>query len=147
MGIAAVTAACYAFTAPAWAGVANAGVPGAPAANPTAGLPWGNYTGSLDEVFPAYNAAGGLRKRLLGLIALRPLVRWFGSWYPDATAESVARDYIDNDSAGGRSRRARALAARLVDGYLWLGRPWLDNQNDPFELQRSLALARTSPFS
>ena len=43
-------------------------------------------------------------------------------------------------------RRARTLARSVVDAYLWLGRPWLDNQNDPFDLQRSLALARTTPF-
>ena len=40
----------------------------------------------------------------------------------------------------------RRLAARYEDADLWIGRPWLYNQNDPFELARSLALARTSPF-
>jgi hypothetical protein len=46
----------------------------------------------------------------------------------------------------GLSRRARNQARRLVDAYLWIGRPWLYNQADPFDLQRSLALARTTPF-
>jgi endoglucanase len=46
----------------------------------------------------------------------------------------------------GLSRHARSLAARLVDGYLWIGRPWLVNQASPFDLQRSLAIARTTPF-
>jgi endoglucanase len=46
----------------------------------------------------------------------------------------------------GMSRRARAVAARWVDGYLWIGRPWLDFQASPFDLQRSLAIARTSPY-
>ena len=41
--------------------------------------------------------------------------------------------------------RDRGLAARYVDGYLWYGRPWLDNQADPFDLSRSLALAATTP--
>jgi endoglucanase len=47
----------------------------------------------------------------------------------------------------GLSPQVRSLAARFVDAYLWIGRPWLDNQADPFDLQRSLALARTTPFS
>jgi hypothetical protein len=46
----------------------------------------------------------------------------------------------------GLSRRDRVTASRLVDAYLWIGRPWLYNQNDPFDLHRSLALARTTPF-
>jgi endoglucanase len=44
------------------------------------------------------------------------------------------------------SRRARAMAARWVDGYVWLGRPWLDYQASPFDVRRSLAIARTTPF-
>lgn len=40
----------------------------------------------------------------------------------------------------------RRTAARLVDAYLWFGRPWLDDQADPFDLARSLQLAATSPF-
>jgi endoglucanase len=46
----------------------------------------------------------------------------------------------------GLSRRARGIAQRLVDAYLWFGRPWLDNQAAPFDLQRALALARSTPF-
>ena len=46
----------------------------------------------------------------------------------------------------GLSRSLVALAGRAVDGYLWIGRPWLDNQSDPFDLQRALALARTTPY-
>jgi hypothetical protein len=40
----------------------------------------------------------------------------------------------------------RGLAGRLVDAYLWIGRPWLVDQNDPFDLARSLQLAATTPF-
>ena len=40
----------------------------------------------------------------------------------------------------------RRIAARSVDAYLWIGRPWLINQAEPFDLQRTLALARTTPF-
>lgn len=42
--------------------------------------------------------------------------------------------------------RDRGLAARYVDAYLWYGRPWLDDQADPFDLSRSLSLAATAPF-
>jgi len=63
---------------------------------------WGNYAGPLDEVLPAYRAASGPQRRLLGLIALRPRVHWFGSQYSDAEAEQVARQYIDSVT-GGRS--------------------------------------------
>jgi endoglucanase len=44
------------------------------------------------------------------------------------------------------SPSTRALATGLVDGYLWIGRPWLANQADPFDLSRALALARSTPF-
>ena len=44
------------------------------------------------------------------------------------------------------SPTARRIAARLVDGYLWIGRPWLVRQAAPFDLQRSLAVARSTPF-
>jgi hypothetical protein len=44
------------------------------------------------------------------------------------------------------SARAASIARRLVDAYLWIGRPWLYNQNDPFVLPRALALARSTPY-
>lgn len=37
-------------------------------------------------------------------------------------------------------------AATYVDGYVWVGRPWLHDQSNPFELNRALAVARTTPF-
>lgn len=37
-------------------------------------------------------------------------------------------------------------AEQYVDGYLWFGRPWLVRQAAPFSLQRSLQVARTTPF-
>jgi endoglucanase len=98
----------------ALAGVANAGVADAAASDPLAGIPWGNYTGRNDEVFPAYRQASGEDKRLLGLIALRPRVRWFGSWYPDSRAESTARDYIANATHGNPNALAQLAVFRLV---------------------------------
>jgi len=44
------------------------------------------------------------------------------------------------------SRGARAIAARYADAYGWVGRPWLDYGSDPFDLQRALGLARSTPF-
>jgi endoglucanase len=49
-------------------------------------------------------------------------------------------------SRWGLTAANRALATRYVDGYLWFGRPWLYMQADPFDLQRALALARTTPY-
>jgi endoglucanase len=98
------------------AGVANGGIPGAPSSNPLAGLPWGNYAGSLDEVFPAYRAAAGRQRHLLGLIALRPRVRWFGAWYSDDEAEAAASDYIANVT-GGRSDVLAQMAVFRVDPW------------------------------
>ncbi len=48
--------------------------------------------------------------------------------------------------AWGLSPEVAAQAARYVDGYLWVGRPWLRNQADPFVLSRALQLVRTTPY-
>ncbi|MDQ6641396.1 MAG: glycoside hydrolase family 6 protein [Actinomycetota bacterium] len=46
----------------------------------------------------------------------------------------------------GLSETDKAHARSYVDGYLWFGRPWLYRQADPFDLQRALSLARTTPY-
>jgi len=51
------------------------------------------------------------------------------------------------DPRWGLSVRTRRIAGRLVDGYLWFGRPWLVGQTSPFDLQRTLGLAATWPFA
>ena len=109
--LAVLVGAGLAGSSPAMAGVANAGVPGASPSDPLVGLPWGNYSGRDDEVFPAYRQAQGENKRLLGLIALRPRVRWFGSWYSDAY--SAARDYIDNVTQGDPNTLAQLAVFRV----------------------------------
>jgi endoglucanase len=48
--------------------------------------------------------------------------------------------------AWGLSTTDAANAAVYVDGYLWIGRPWLYMQSDPFDLKRALAVARTTPY-
>ena len=50
------------------------------------------------------------------------------------------------DPKWGLSARDRRLAARYVDAYLWFGRPWLYNQASPFDMNRALTLARTTPY-
>jgi endoglucanase len=96
----------------ALAGVASSGLAGASSANPLGGMRWGNYSGPLDEVFPAYRSATGDNKRLLGLIALRPRVRWFGSWVPDPGP--MVRQYIDNVTGGDPGVLAQMAVFRLV---------------------------------
>lgn len=46
----------------------------------------------------------------------------------------------------GLSATQDAQAKSLVDGYLWFGRPWLDRQASPFDLKRTLAVARSTPY-
>jgi hypothetical protein len=102
-------------TAPqALAGVANAGVPGASASNPIAGLPWGVYSGRDDEVFPAYRASSGQDQTLLGRIALRPRVRWFGAWYRTSRLDEVVHEYISNSTSGRSDVLSQMAVFRLV---------------------------------
>jgi len=44
------------------------------------------------------------------------------------------------------SKPDRSLAARYADAYVWTGRPWLDYGSDPFDLDRALGLAASTPF-
>ena len=46
----------------------------------------------------------------------------------------------------GLSDDVRRLAKDHVDAYLWFGRPWLYRQNYPFQLDRALAVVRSSPY-
>ncbi len=46
----------------------------------------------------------------------------------------------------GMSAKVNNLATRYVDAYLWFGRPWLYMQAAPFDLDRALTLARTTPY-
>jgi endoglucanase len=102
------------FSAGASAGVADGGPATAPGGDPLAGMRWGTYSGPQDEVFPAYRSASGQSRRLLGLIALRPRVRWFGAWYSDAQIESAVREYIANVTGGQPDVLAQMAVFRLV---------------------------------
>ena len=46
----------------------------------------------------------------------------------------------------GLPKATTRLARKYVDGYLWVGRPWLFMQADPFVMERALDVARTTPY-
>ncbi|GAB2876620.1 glycoside hydrolase family 6 protein [Nocardioides pacificus] len=50
------------------------------------------------------------------------------------------------DAQWGMNSSVRALAARNVDGFVWFGRPWLENQAAPYIARRALDMARTTPY-
>jgi endoglucanase len=51
-----------------------------------------------------------------------------------------------NAKAVGLNAREVNIAKQFCDGYLWFGRPWLQNQSAPFELNSALQMAATTPF-
>ncbi|WP_299053347.1 glycoside hydrolase family 6 protein [uncultured Nocardioides sp.] len=54
---------------------------------------------------------------------------------------------MDPDApAWGLPADTAAQAARVVDGYVWFGRPWLYNQADPFVWTRAYQLVRSWPL-
>jgi cellulase/cellobiase CelA1 len=42
---------------------------------------------------------------------------------------------------------ARGIAGKYVDAYLWIGRPWLRGVPKVFNMHRTLAIARTTPYA
>jgi len=46
----------------------------------------------------------------------------------------------------GLSAGRAQTAEQLVDGYLWVSRPWLAHQSGPFSMKRALAEVRYSPY-
>jgi len=44
------------------------------------------------------------------------------------------------------SARVDDIAKRWVDAFVWYNRPWLTNATWPFDLRRTLQVARTTPF-
>lgn len=82
--------------------------------NPLANITWGNYTGPQDPVFYAYNQATGSTRTLLGQIAFKPRVRWFGPWVADGKISSVLHQYIDNVTHGQPDVLVQMAVFRLV---------------------------------
>lgn len=68
--------------------------------NPLAGGTWGVYTGPADGVYPAYQRATGHDRKLLARVALRPRVRWFGSWIPTREIQAKIGSYVTATQAG-----------------------------------------------
>lgn len=97
----------------AWAGTANAGLSGASARNPVAGMPWGIYRGPIDGVYPAYQSAHGRNRRLMAKIALRPLTIWAGSWYADSYARTVAQQIVQDTTGGNPDVLSQVAIFRL----------------------------------
>jgi endoglucanase len=50
------------------------------------------------------------------------------------------------EAAWGLSDGRATAAEKLVDGYLWVSRPWLAHQSGAFDLQHALAEVRYSPY-
>ena len=110
-------------------------------ANPLADGPWGVYTGGADGVYPAWQVATGDRKSLLGKVALRPRVRWMGSWIPARDIADKVDDYIATTQreAGTEDVLIQmavfalwpegevAYQEALPDGYAAYYRSWVDN--------------------
>ena len=85
----------------ALAGVANGGLPGAPA-DPIGGMAWG--TPHDDDLWGAYQSASGSNLTLLGRLALPPRALWLGYWWPVSqvraeTALTVADTQNGNPNA------------------------------------------------
>jgi endoglucanase len=95
------------------AGTANAGLSGASASNPLAGMTWGRYTGSIDGVYPAYQRARGQARALMAKIALRPLAFWFGDWDSTGQARAAAAQYVAQDTDGNPDELAQLAVFRL----------------------------------
>jgi len=112
--VATAAAAVAGPVVPAWGGVANGGQPGASRTDPLAGIPWGIYTGpNYNSIYPDYQRARGSIRGLLARIARRPLAFWFGAWFADADARSVARDFIASVTAGDPRVLSQVVVFRL----------------------------------
>jgi hypothetical protein len=95
-----------------FAGQANGGLPGAPAANPIAGMTWGTYRipttdPGIDPPNAYYNTARSEADRAqFGKILAQPRFRWFGAWIPTRTqgntrgARDTAENYIQQVTGG-----------------------------------------------
>ena len=81
--------------------------------NPLAGGPWGVYSVKTDDVYGPYLKATGANKALLGKIALRPRVRWFGEWIPTNQVAAKIRNYITVSQHGNPNTLVQLATFRL----------------------------------
>ena len=59
-------------------------------------------------------------------------------------ALGIPPTYDFADPRWGLPQETVDLANRYADAFLWIGRPWLYDQNEPFVVSRALTLARVS---
>ena len=93
----------------AWAGTANAGLPGASPADPLAGMRWGAI--SLPIVNPAYgdpvsayrNTSRGAARTQLSKIVGQPRMQWFGAWVHTGAIRHAVRDHVAAVTGGDPS--------------------------------------------
>jgi hypothetical protein len=84
------------------------------ASNPLANITWGNYSGPADDAYNAYRAATGTDHTLLGKIALRTRMRWFGAWIPNDKIHQKLADYIANVTQGHPGALVQMAIFRLM---------------------------------
>ena len=88
VAVLATCATALALTVPAArAGTANGGLPGA-GTDPIAGMVWG--TPPNDDLGNAYQSASGVKRALLGKLALQPRAFWLGWWWPTGQVRAGA---------------------------------------------------------
>ena len=50
------------------------------------------------------------------------------------------------DPVWGLTTEERAIGRQYVDGFVWVGRPWLVNQASPFSASRAMTMAMSTPW-
>jgi len=110
--IASIAATCLLSGAPAFAGAANGGLPGASASNPLAGMTWGKYQipstdPGIDAPSAFFNSAhSDADRQAFAQILAQPRFRWFGAWIPTQHqgnkygAREAAEKYIETVTNG-----------------------------------------------
>jgi endoglucanase len=118
LALALACAAVLATAPSSSAGVANAGLPGASAANPLAGMTWGQYRiasrdpNGQDPVSAYFNtAASDADRATFDKILTQPRFRWFGAW--NGSPRLAAQDYIDDVTHGNPNIGVQIAIFRL----------------------------------
>lgn len=81
--------------------------------NVLAAGPWATGHGRAEELWRAYSSATGTNKRLLGKMARRPRVLWFGHWFRTGEIRSRIREYIRTSQAGDPRKVVHLAVFRL----------------------------------
>lgn len=108
------------------AGVANDGIPGAPASNPIAGVKWGTFLhpssqATIDAPSAYLHRAGVTDQKYFRAIVDVPRFRWFGAWIPQHGDPRISklgiyastRAYIDQITGGNPDIGVQIATFRL----------------------------------